>query len=46
MLFLDNRLVDQTEQMFRRIRGCLEEKQKKNKRVTIIDGLFYSRSAD
>ena len=29
MLFLDNRLVDQTEQMFRRIRGCLEEKQKK-----------------
>ena len=36
------RLVDQTERKFRRIRDCLKEK----KRLPVIVGLFYSRSAD
>ena len=39
MRFPDIRLVEQIEQKFRRIRICLEEKQKK--RVTVTVGLFY-----
>ena len=39
MRFLGIRLVQQTEQKFRCIRECLEEKN-------VIDGLFYSKSTD
>ena len=35
-------LVEQTEQKFRRIQVCLKDK----KRVTVIVGFFYSKSAD
>ena len=35
------RLVEQTEQKFRRMRVCLNEKQERKKRVTVIVGLFY-----
>ena len=46
MRFPGIRSVEQTEQKFGRIRECLEEKQKKRKkRVTVIVGLFYSKSA-
>ena len=41
MRFPGIRLVEQTEQKFRRIRVCLKEE----KRLTVIVGLFYSKSA-
>ena len=37
--FPGNRLVEQIEQKFRRIRDCLKEKRKK--RVAVIVGPFY-----
>ena len=40
MQFPGNRLVEQMEQKFRRIRDCLKEKKEK-KRVTVIVELFY-----
>ena len=45
MRFPGIRLVEQTEQKFRRIRDCLNRKKEK-KQVTVIVGLFYSKSAD
>ena len=44
MRFPGIRLVEQTEQQFRRIKVC--SKEKKKKRVTVIVGLFYSKRAD
>ena len=45
MRFPGIRFVEPTEQTFRRIRVCLKEKTR-NKRVTVIVGLFSSKSAD
>ena len=45
MPFPGFRLVEQTEQNIRRIRVCLEEKQKKEKRVIVIVGLFHNIKA-
>ena len=42
MRFPGIRLIEQTEQKFRRFRDCPKQK-KKNKRVTVIFGLFYSK---
>ena len=41
MRFPGIRLVEQTEQKFRRIRDC--PKEKKKKRVTVIVGLLFQK---
>ena len=46
MRFPGIRLVEQTEQKFRRIRDCLKNKKKQKKQATVIVGLFCSKSAD